>query len=277
MLCPISNRQYNLNFNANLKSPKLRFSSEDFFIKIRGYGRNKNWADEIVKTADEAVKNIRKKQDFETVLKKIVKGVAKANKFPLDLNKRERTGVLRIKRDGWDYNKEYASHILVTNYEKKGDPKYKSYRDRFDYIMMHPLERPYDDISLTVPACDNDGIKYLRHGNFHVLNDVFTRLENIYNSILDNFKGEKVNDDDMYIINDKVAEMRWILAHATPWERGSDAISNVLMRSILKAFGIKAYPSAKGVSFDLEAYCTNLEDYKKKFQNYFSLPTTVAK
>ena len=54
----------------------------------------------------------------------------------------------------------------------------------------------------------------------------------------------------MPVINDKVAEMRWILAHATPWERGSDAISNVLMRSILKAFGIKAYSSAKGVSFD---------------------------
>lgn len=277
MLSSVSNFQYNPNFNANLKSPKLKFSSDDFFIKIRGYGRNRSWADEIVKTADEAVKNIRKKQDFETVLKKIVNGVARANKFPLDLNKRERTGVLRTQRSGWDYRDDYDTYALVTNYEKKGDPKYKSYIDRFDYVMMHPLERPYDDISLTVPTCDNDGIKYLCHGKFHVINEVFARLENIYNFLINNFKGEKVDEDDMSIINDKVAEMRWILAHATPWERGSDAISNVLMRSILKAFGIKAYSSARGVSFDLEAYCTNLKDYKKNFQNYFSLPTTVAK
>lgn len=61
--------------------------------------------------------------------------------------------------------------------------------------------------------------------------------------------------------------MRWILAHATPWERGSDAIANVLMRAMYKSVGVKSYPLAKGVSLDMEAYCTNLADYKKDSQN----------
>ena len=70
-------------------------------------------------------------------------------------------------------------------------------------------------------------------------------------------------------INNSIAEIRWILAHATPWERGSDAISNTFIRAIYKAAGIKAYPLKKGVSLDLEAYCTNLTDYKENFTDYF--------
>ncbi len=68
-------------------------------------------------------------------------------------------------------------------------------------------------------------------------------------------------------INETIAEIRWIMAHATPWSRGSDAISNVFMRAMYKAIGIKSYPLQKGVSLDLEAYCTELEDYKSGFPN----------
>ena len=65
------------------------------------------------------------------------------------------------------------------------------------------------------------------------------------------------------------------MAHATPWERGSDAISNVFMRALYKAMGIKAYPPAKGISYDMEAYCTELDDYKKKFPTLFEKPPEV--
>ena len=64
--------------------------------------------------------------------------------------------------------------------------------------------------------------------------------------------------------------MRWILAHTTPWERGSDAISNTFIRSIYKAAGIKTHPLKRGVSLDLEAYCTNIDEYKINFANYFT-------
>ena len=38
---------------------------------------------------------------------------------------------------------------------------------------------------------------------------------------------------------------------------------------------LKSYPLAKGVSLDMEAYCTNLADYKKKFPKYFAKPPVV--
>lgn len=39
------------------------------------------------------------------------------------------------------------------------------------------------------------------------------------------------------------------------------------MRAMYKSVGVKSYPLAKGVSLDMEAYCTNLADYKKNSQN----------
>ena len=42
-----------------------------------------------------------------------------------------------------------------------------------------------------------------------------------------------------------------------------------------KALGVKATPLKKGISLDLEAYCTNLGKYKKNFPNYFEKSPTV--
>ena len=69
----LSSINSNINFKANLKSPKLKLKQKDFFIKIRGYGRNNSWADQIVKTTDFAVNLIQKKTLPENVLKVIVK------------------------------------------------------------------------------------------------------------------------------------------------------------------------------------------------------------
>ena len=82
-----------------------------------------------------------------------------------------------------------------------------------------------------------------------------------------NFK--KVCKDDLEDINSRIAEIRWILAHITPWLRGSDAISNIFMRSLYKAMGIKSYGLAKNTALDFEAFCTPLDKYKKDFSNFF--------
>ena len=84
-----------------------------------------------------------------------------------------------------------------------------------------------------------------------------------------------VKQADLNEIIDVVAEIRWVLAHATPWLRGSDAISNVFMRAMFKAVGVKAYPPVKNVSFDLEAYCQNLDEYKANFNSFFEKPLEV--
>ena len=75
MITPISCNYNHPTFNANLASPRLKFSQHDFFIKIRGYGKDKNWAQEIIETADSAVRMIRKNRGIENILRMISLGV----------------------------------------------------------------------------------------------------------------------------------------------------------------------------------------------------------
>lgn len=48
------------SFQANLNSKKLRFKNADFWVNIRGYGKNRIWAHSVKNTADTAVNLIRK-------------------------------------------------------------------------------------------------------------------------------------------------------------------------------------------------------------------------
>ena len=276
MLTPISYNNYQPTFQANLNSPTLKFKREDFYIKIRGYGRNVSWADKIIETADQAVKHIRKTLPFEFVIKHIMLGVKDANRYPLDVDRRVRTGVLRTEREGWISSTDWRDFNLTTHYDTPAYQRYRSYEDRFDKTYEIPLTNPYEDISLTIPV-HKDGRKYLRHGKNDYINNAFKHIDTLYKSILEQFVGKDVQEKDLKMINETIAEIRWILAHSTPWERGSDAISNVFMKAIYKALGVKSYEPAKNVSFDLEAYCTELKDYKKNFETYFTQAPTIAK
>ena len=218
----------------------------------------------------------RKNWSFENVIKKISIGVTDANKIPLDLSKREHTGILRTAREGWRHGSDWDDFYLTTDYGKTGNSKYNIYESRLDETIKKPLKNPYSDISLTIPRIKN-GEKELLHGDDLFINNAFSHIEKLYNFLQKKYINKEINDKDLKVINNIIAQIRWIMAHATPWERGSDAISNVFMKSLYKSLGIKTYEPAKGISFDMEAFCTNLKDYKKNFQNYFSLPTTVAK
>ena len=47
------------------------------------------------------------------------------------------------------------------------------------------------------------------------------------------------------------------------------------MRAMYKSLGIKSFPIKRGISLDLEAYCTEMSDYKKNFGNYFEKPPQI--
>ena len=266
MLAPVSYNNYNLNFGVNLNSPKLQYSQKDFFIRIRGYGKNKAWADEMKKVADSAVYLLRKKSDPEAVLKQIVLGVSFANRIPLDLAKRLKTGILRAPRNDWESTEEYRD--LKTSYIA---PRYKSYATRLDKVVKEPLVKPYNNIAMSIPGFAQD----IYHSNAECVNDSLNYVFELTKKIFPKYICKDVKPKNMDEVNNIIAEIRWILAHATPWLRGSDAISNVFMRAIYKAIGIKAYPPAKGVSFDLEAYCRNLDDYKASFVSFFEKPPKI--
>ena len=256
-------------FGANLTSPKLRFKQADFFIKIRGYGRDTNWADVIKKTADNAVNLIRKHWPSEDVLFEITEGVKEANMYPLDIQKRCHTGILRIKRSGWECDSGWEGCELGTNYGASGHFKYKPYEERLDEVRENPLPNPFDNFDLTRPKIGIGKEKYLSHGNANCINVAFEHIDKIYRNLQKYYIERDVHKQHLPDINAAIAQIRWIMAHATPWERGSDSISNVFMRALYKAMGIKSYPAAKGISFDLEAYCRDLDDYKMNFTSFF--------
>lgn len=266
-ISPLNNQQ---TFCSNLKSPKLKFSQKDFFVKIKGYGKNKEWAKDMIETADITVSLIRYNYSIEKILRSIAFGVRRANNCTDDYAKIKHSGILRIKRDGWRPPTKWVKFNLCTNYD---GGKYKTYAQRLDYVKDNPIKNPYPDIDLSVP-CFEDGEKYIRHGNIESINNVFTHVAEMYKDF-SKFTKIDVQEQHLPEINDKIANIRWVLAHSTPWERGSDSISNVLMRAMYKAVGVKSYPLAKGVSLDMEAFCTDLSEYKKNFSKYFVKPPKV--
>ena len=258
-------------FGVNLNSKKLQFCEDDFYVRIRGYGRNPNWAKKIKETADNAVKYIRAKCNIEETLKRITAGITEANQLPIDLDKRQHSGILRTKREGWRSGSDWDNCGIITRYGKDKNNKYNSYYDKFEYVFLHPLNNPYSDISLTRPRHDAHYLgKYLDHADSKYINNAFGHIEKIYNDLYSKYILQEAKKEDLPEINSSIAEMRWILAHTTPWERGSDAISNTFIRALYKSMGIKTSRLEKGISLDLEAYCTNLNDYKKNFADYFS-------
>ena len=251
-------------FGVNLNSPKLRYSPKDFYVKIRGYGRNPLWADKTIETADTAVSLIRRNTSAENVLKFITAGIRNANQFCLDLYKRTHSGLLRTFRDGWK-SEDKCFGDIVTSYDTG---RYSCYKDRFTKTRIKPLKSP--GIGMTYPTQFA-----LIHANVNTINDSLDRVFNLCSKIFPRFIQNEVQQKNMNEVNETIAEIRWILAHATPWSRGGDAISNVFMRVMYKAIGIKSYPLQKGVSLDLEAYCTELEEYKKRFSEYFEKPPEI--
>ena len=57
-----------------------------------------------------------------------------------------------------------------------------------------------------------------------------------------------------------------------PWGRGSDAIANSYVKALYQSLGIRTSEPAPNISFDLQAFCTELEDYKKIYKDLYAVP-----
>lgn len=267
--CSTLKNNYNGNFPPFFKGKfdVLNFNADDFFIKIDGYGKNFAWAKDIIRVADNAVNMIKMKNSGEFVLINISDDVRRIGFNNLsDSVKNKSTGILRIRRAGWN-SAEFAQD-LQTKYSGLGFERYSGYEGRFDNIYNNPLKNPFYGIELT-RVCHKNNSKFLRHGSCEFVNNALNMVFQKFYYIQNNFLAKKLKVNDLSEINDIIAEIRWILAHSTPWLRGSDSIANVFMRGLYKALGIKTYPTAKNISLDLEAFCTNLPEYKKNFASYF--------
>ena len=53
-----NNSTNKINFTANPNSTILQFNPKDFFINIKGYGKDIKWAEKVIQITDNAVENI---------------------------------------------------------------------------------------------------------------------------------------------------------------------------------------------------------------------------
>jgi Avirulence protein len=68
---------------------------------------------------------------------------------------------------------------------------------------------------------------------------------------------------------DLVAQMHWWLAHAMPSERGSAVQADIFVRGVMKAHGIAPPPWASGVSPDITAMTSTMEDFVVNYAQLF--------
>lgn len=265
-----------VNFCANPNSYILEFTYNDFFVNIKGYGKNTYWAKEVRQLADNATKKIKEAKTSDEVLIYIANGIKDANKNCFDIKKRTHSGILRTARKGYGNAGNWQNTELVTPVLNQ----YKSYEQRLQPLEQTPIKSPFHDIELAKIRRGNwlDYNVEIIHPSDKNINNALDRVGGKFFNLRKDYisKPQNVTKETLPQINSDIAEIRWIMAQSMPWERGSDAISNVFMRSLYKSMGIKTYPLKEGISLDLEAFCTPLNEYKKNFADYFEIEPHVT-
>ena len=155
-----------------------------------------------------------------------------------------------------------------TGFDKDGN--YKEYFERFKKV--GDRKSPYPDIELTKILCgDNSGMMY-HPANKYVnpgMDYIRARYDELRPFIEKVKNGESLSRSDRKVIDEKIAEIYFLMANIMPYERGSNGISDILIRSIYKSLGIDQPALKQGVSLDLEAFCMDLNEYKRKWSSFF--------
>lgn len=254
----------------------IKQKPQNFFIKIYGYGRNMDWARYMAESCNYAALMIKNHAKFEDVMDLISQDVSNCSflnvESAIDFEKALNAGVLRTE--------EGISTCLLTSFDLSGI-KYGAYGKRYlEKAMKASRTTVAKEFSVKIPEQYPDFVPtkiYCVSGKsggklVHRSKGVKSALKysrEIYNDIVENYLGKKLTKKDLNEINKKIATMHWLLVHSVPYLRGSDAIINVFIKSLYCALGIELSAPREGISFDLEAFCTELKDYIKEYPKLY--------
>ena len=280
----------------------------NYFIKLPGYGQDGNWARAMVNITEYASGMMRRGASFDEVMSYIAKdsrsytleSMYKSGK-EIDNDKARSYGILRCEKDGYLVDGTYANYGAITPFNNGGN--YDAYTSRFTLrFAPNELRNPFPgEIELTrlapnekypikperynpnnpkhVKIVDGNGVtRYYEitdamiHPDGKYAGRALEMVEARHDKLLKQFQGKKITAADMDIINESIGEIHWILAHSMPWGRGSDAIANSYVKALYQSLGIRTSEPAPKISFDLQAFCTELEDYKKIYKDLYAVP-----
>lgn len=241
------------------------------FSNEANYGKNIQWAHEINNISESAALRITKGESCEEVLNNIAADYRAYDQAgTLDSNtkpsaRRKESGLPRMAENGgWPY-----ATTPVRNYPE--------YIDRLE--AMNNKIRTYKGIELTdiglSPYNDNTDLYMLHPKRKNIppamkeINKCYDKLQPLVQKVQN---GGTLTASELEFVDDQMAEMYYLLANVMPWNRGSNGISDIFMRSVYESLGIDRPALKQGVSLDLEAFCCNMNDYKANWNSFFETP-----
>ena len=246
------------------------------------YGKNIQWAHEMNVISEVASSRISAGDDFDEVMEIIAdsySGFDKSTTLDSNMGATDR----RVHSGAYRDSSHSPSGCYITPFDDVGS--YEEYYKRFmksatlnqeDYVRFRcgePVNKrksPYDDVRLTQicsepPTMIHPDKSSVRAGMVHV-NEKYDELLPLFDKVK---RGESLTKDEIKMANQKIAEMYFLMANIMPWERGSNGITDIFMRSVYKSLGIEQPALKHGVSLDLEAFTMDMDEYVKKWDTFF--------
>ena len=251
---PFNSESFLVQKNIPLKnhSPGPVIPKDAFYIRMKNYGIDDDWAQEMINLTYVIAYDIKNNKDFDEILSKITQGIRRIN-FK-DEYGRKRTSI--------------GAFILAP--EGRGEEYYKIYKNKLKETDSCAIKKPnteYNNANVCDISMNNFGNIRIYYGwapenknsNLKLAKKEFEKLRSIKNP----------TDEE---INRSIATIHWLIAQESPWQRGSDSIANILTKAIYQAYNMQITPIKEGKSFDFEAFFCSLEDYIKKYPDLFEIP-----
>ena len=244
-------------------------NSAKFFARTttneQRYGKNFNWAismNEISTHAQEAIRNGKSGREILDLIAQEYGDFDRAG----GVSGREKSGVIRQlthKGEGRVFNTPFDNLEC-----------YPEYFDRFVERCGVARTKPYKDIGLTTFYSENgetDGIMF--HPTSDLVKPCLKHVERIHNEMQPLFdkvtRGESLTETEVATAHSKISEIYFLLGNTAPYERGSNGIADIYMRSLYEALKIDMPALKRNVSLDLEAFCMDLPEYQSKWLTFF--------
>jgi len=251
-------------------------SQSKFFSRITvnesSYGKNIQWASEINKISEIAScyisSNDMLDSDFHSVIDmiaekyqdiEVTKSLAGGVKPEHD--RRLILGLMRTTEMG-------SAH---TAYSPSGNGYgANGYSERF----KNNRTSPYPDVQLTqCKPSTTPGYGKMLHPSASTIEPGLKHIEEKYEELrplVEKVKnGGILTDSERKLVDEDIAEMYFLMANIMPWNRGSNGISDIFMRSMYKSLNIDQPALKKNLSLDLEAFCMDMDEYKEKWNTFF--------
>lgn len=256
------------------------FHESKFFSRVStceiAYGKNFEFARLMSEICDNATGAISRGKSFDEVLDQIAKGYSKETTINTTQTKRiGKSGIYRgshtkpanyLEVDGI---KLFRLDNYDTGYGVSGaHDGYKEYVKRLN--SARNIESPHKDFTLTKTHPSDYIMRHPYHEEVAKNMDIISERYKVYQDLVETYnKTGQLTANQRIQADNIISEIYYLMSHTCPFQRGSNGISDVLMRSQYSALGIDMPHIKSGIGLDLEAFCMDLKDYQMKWKTFF--------